>query len=25
VVHGGITDWIADGRPAVSFRRCGSD
>ena len=24
VVHGGITDWIADGKPAVSFRRCGS-
>jgi rhodanese-related sulfurtransferase len=25
VVHGGFTDWIADGRPSVSFRRCGSD
>jgi rhodanese-related sulfurtransferase len=24
VVDGGITDWIADGRPAVTFRRCGS-
>jgi rhodanese-related sulfurtransferase len=24
VVNGGIADWIADGKPAVSFRRCGS-
>jgi len=24
VVDGGISDWIADGKPAVSFRRCGS-
>ena len=24
VVEGGIPDWIADGKPAVSFRRCGS-
>ena len=24
VVDGGITDWIADGKPAVAFRRCGS-
>ena len=23
VVGGGIPDWIADGKPAVSFRRCG--
>ena len=23
VVGEGISDWIADGRPAVSFRRCG--
>jgi hydroxyacylglutathione hydrolase len=24
VVDGGVSDWIADGRPAVTFRRCGS-
>jgi glyoxylase-like metal-dependent hydrolase (beta-lactamase superfamily II)/rhodanese-related sulfurtransferase len=24
VIDGGITDWIADGKPAVVFRRCGS-
>ena len=23
VVDGGIADWIADGKPAVTFRRCG--
>ena len=25
VVDGGISDWIADGKPAVSFRRCGGN
>jgi glyoxylase-like metal-dependent hydrolase (beta-lactamase superfamily II)/rhodanese-related sulfurtransferase len=24
VVRGGVSDWIAGGRPAVAFRRCGS-
>jgi hydroxyacylglutathione hydrolase len=24
VIGGGVSDWIAEGKPAVSFRRCGS-
>jgi hydroxyacylglutathione hydrolase len=25
VVSGGVSDWIAQGKPTVTFRRCGSN